>query len=278
MSFSADWLALREPFDQRARHRGVLESAAASLAGQSFVTIVDLACGTGSTFRALAPYLPMQQSWRLFDNDLSLLARVPPAAGVHLQVLDLVCDVEAALDGRVDLVTTSALLDLVSESWLERLVTEVATRRIPLYAALSYDGRVDFIPAHPLDASVIAAVNSHQRRDKGFGPALGASAAKTAVECFERVGYAVGSGNADWLLNEADVVMQDAMLAGWAASATETGAIPSEAIAKWLAKRRSALAANLSTIRVGHVDLFASPMQDSWADRSQSKSTSSFNR
>lgn len=278
MSFSAEWLALREPFDQRARHRGVLERAATSLAGHSFVTIVDLACGTGSTLRALAPFLPRQQSWRLFDNDLSLLARVPPAAGVHLRALDLVCDLEAALDGRVDLVTTSALLDLVSGSWLERLVMEVATRRIPLYAALSYDGRVDFSPAHPLDASVIAAVNSHQQRDKGFGPALGSSAAQIAVECFERVGYAVESGNADWLLHEADVAMQDAMLAGWAASADETGAIPSDAIAEWLVKRRSALAANLSTIRVGHVDLFAWPTQGSWAERSQSKSTSSFNR
>lgn len=278
MSFSAEWLALREPFDQRARHSGVLEKAAESLAGQSFVTIVDLACGTGSTFRAVAPLLPMQQSWRLFDNDLSLLARVPPAAGVRLQALDLVCDLEAALDGRVDLVTTSALLDLVSASWLERLVMEVATRRIPLYAALSYDGRVDFGPAHPLDAAVIAAVNSHQRRDKGFGPALGSSAAQTAFDCFERVGYAIESGNADWLLHAADVAMQDAMLAGWASSANETGAIPSEAIAEWLAKRRSALAANISTIRVGHVDLFAWPTQGSWADRSQSKSTSSFNR
>ena len=65
---------------------------------------------------------------------------------------------------------------------------------------------------------------------------------------------------------------------GWAASADETGAIPSDAIAEWLVKRRSALAANLSTIRVGHVDLFAWPTQGSWADRSQSKSTSSFNR
>ena len=36
---------------------------------------------------------------------------------------------EAALDGPVELVTTSALLDLVSHEWLDRLVTEAAARR-----------------------------------------------------------------------------------------------------------------------------------------------------
>ena len=191
MSFSAEWLALREPFDLRARHRGVLRQAAAALAGRHAVTIVDLACGTGATMRALAPHLRMQQSWRLFDNDLSLLARVPPAANLHLQPLDLVTDLEAALDGPVDLVTTSALLDLVSANWLERLVVELAARRLPVYAALSYDGRVDFTPQDPRDAAVIAAVNLHQRGDKGFGPALGAAAARTAIECLQRVGYRV---------------------------------------------------------------------------------------
>ena len=35
--------------------------------------------------------------------------------------LDLNRDLEAALDGAVDLVTTSALLDLVSERWLDQL-------------------------------------------------------------------------------------------------------------------------------------------------------------
>jgi hypothetical protein len=259
MSFSADWLALREPFDLRARHRGVLRQAATALAGRPAVTIVDLACGTGATLRALGPHLGMHQSWHLFDNDLSLLAKVPPAANVQVRPLDLVLDLEAALDGPVDLVTTSALLDLVSVSWLERLVMEVAARRTPLYAALSYDGRVDFTPEDPRDGAVIAAVNLHQRGDKGFGPALGPLAARTAVESLQRVGYRVELAAADWLLGEADVAMQEAMLSGWARAASETGEISHEAAAGWLVNRRSALAAKRSRIRVGHQDFFATP-------------------
>lgn len=278
MSFAPEWLALREPFDRQARHPGVRQRAVSALSGRPAVTIVDLACGTGSTLRALSPYLPMRQSWRLFDNDLSLLARVPTVAGVHVQPLDLVTDLEAALDGPVDLVTTSALLDLVSDDWLERLVTEVAARRLPIYASLSYDGRVEFAPTDPRDAAVIAAVNSHQRRDKGFGRALGPMAAQTAAAHLEKVGYAVELGDSDWVLRETDLAMQEALLAGWAVAASETGEMPAEAVAEWLVDRRAALMANRSRIRVGHVDLFAAPVDARRADRSQSNSTSSSSR
>src|SRR5947209_1946097 len=80
MSFSADWLALREPHDLSARNSEVLAAVLESLAGRSAVRIVDLACGTGSTMRALAPHIRTTQSWRLVDNNLSLLARASDGA------------------------------------------------------------------------------------------------------------------------------------------------------------------------------------------------------
>jgi hypothetical protein len=55
MSFSAAWLELRGPYDRQARNAAVVDKAVAALAGQPSVTIVDLACGLGSTFRALSP-------------------------------------------------------------------------------------------------------------------------------------------------------------------------------------------------------------------------------
>ena len=137
MSFSADWLALREPYDARARNVSVLHAVLASFAGKNAVRIVDLACGTGSALRAVAPKIPASQHWQLVDNNLSLLARAsemkpPPGVTMGTTPLDIGYDVEAALDGPVDLVTTSALLDLVSETWLERLVTEIGARQIPI--------------------------------------------------------------------------------------------------------------------------------------------------
>lgn len=263
--FSADWLALREPYDLGARNPDVLAAVLAAFADQPSVSIVDLACGTGSTVRALALHLSARQSWRLVDNDLSLLARaagmqVPSNVQVTAVPVDLNRDLEAALDGPVDLITTSALLDLVSAEWLERLAVETAVRAIPIYAALSYDGRIVFDPIDDADADIIAAVNAHQRTDKGFGPALGPDAAHAVIARFESLGYRVTHGTSDWVFGREDRDIQLETCAGWAGAACETGRLPLEAVAGWLTRRRDAIAAGRSSIKVGHVDLFARPM------------------
>jgi hypothetical protein len=261
--FSAEWLKLREPYDLLARNQDVLNAVFAFLAGKSSVVIVDLACGTGSTLRALAPRIEACQDWRLVDNDLSLLARVPasspPSIAVTAVPVDLNRDLEAAFDRAADLVTTSALLDLVSEDWLNRFAVEAALRHIPVYAALSYDGRAELSPSDPLDARIVAAVNRHQKTDKGFGPALGPSAAKAAIAAFERVGYATAHGAADWEFAPADREIQTEILSGWAKAAREIGDPSKTEIKDWLKRRHDLIAAGRSSIRVGHVDVFARP-------------------
>ena len=102
--------------------------------------------------------------------------------------LDLSSNFAAALDGAKDLITISALLDLVSEDWLDRFTRHIAARASQVYAALTYDGRIELSPADPLDAAITSAVNAHQRTDKGFGPALGPSAAAVAISKFRGVG------------------------------------------------------------------------------------------
>jgi hypothetical protein len=263
--FSADWLTLREPFDVRARNPSVLDAVRASLATYPSVRIVDLACGTGSTLRALSTRLPSRQNWNLVDNDLGLLARATATEHRDDVViigipLDLNRDLEAALDGPVDLVTTSALLDLVSEAWLERLAVEIAARAIPFYAALSYEGTIDLVPHDPLDAAVISAVNTHQRMDKGFGPALGPAAADAVIARFKSLGYAVKHGRSDWVIGPQDQAMQNEILAGWAHAAREIEALTLADTAAWLTRRRDIVAAGRSSLRVGHVDVFAVPI------------------
>ena len=72
--FSAEWLALRESYDLRARNPIVLDAVAAAFGSRDALSIVDLACGAGSTVRALGPILPARQHWNLMDNDPRLLA------------------------------------------------------------------------------------------------------------------------------------------------------------------------------------------------------------
>jgi len=278
--FSADWLTLREPYDLRARNPAVLEALSAEFSTRSSIAVVDLACGIGSTLRALAPILPRRQSWRLVDNDLSLLARVQGKAATAESVVtttpvDLACDVEIALDGPLDLVTTSAFLDLVSADWLERFALEAAARGLPIYAALTYDGRVAIEPEDPLDRRVIDAVNQHQLRDKGFGPSLGPAAAPAAIMVLQRVGYAVESGLSDWQFGPADKDIQLELVSGWAAAAREIGDLSLPDLIAWVTRRRDAIAAGGSSMQIGHLDIFARRTGTRWGDRSQSNSTSS---
>jgi hypothetical protein len=96
-----------------------------------------LPSGASATLRAFAPHLPALQIWKVADNDLDPWVGAAdafhPRAGVTTTPIDLVRDLKAAIDSSLDPVTTSALLDLVSDSWLQRLVTDVAARRLPFY-------------------------------------------------------------------------------------------------------------------------------------------------
>jgi SAM-dependent methyltransferase len=259
--FSAQWLAMREPYDRAARNSTVLDALADTFAGSSAVTVTDFGCGTGSTMRAISPRLPARQNWRLIDNDEALLDAAgkgaPAGASVTAVAIDLARDIEQAF-GACDLVATSALLDLVSAAWLDRLVAAMSRVSRPLYAALSYDGLVVLTPRTRHDEAVIAAVNRHQRTDKGFGPALGPDAAQTAAERFRRAGFAVLEGRSDWQFGVDDRDIQIEMLAGWAGAAGEIGVDPS-IIEEWLRERCDHVTAGRSQIRVGHIDFFAAP-------------------
>lgn len=259
--FSAQWLTLREPYDRAARNAAVLDAVATAFAGKAAAAVTDLGCGTGATMRSIAPHLPSRQSWRLVDNDETLLSAAkgaaPAAADVTTIRIDLACDIEQALDS-CDLVTTSALLDLVSAAWLDRLIASMARLSRPFYAALSYDGAVAVTPVALHDAVVIDAVNRHQRTDKGFGPALGPDAARTAPERFRDAGFKVLEGRSDWQLGPRDRDIQLEMVAGWAEAAREIGVDPS-VVEEWLRERRNHVAAGRSQMRVGHVDFFATP-------------------
>jgi len=263
--FSAEWLALRESYDLRARNPIVLDAVADLFRSHDAINVVDLACGAGSAVRALGPHLPARQHWDLVDSDQRLLAlacsgKSTGDISLNAVPLDLSGNFEGVLDGTKDVITISALLHLVSENWLDRFTRHVASRALPVYAALTYDGRIDFSPSDPLDDTITSAVNAHQRTDKGFGPALGPSAAAAAISRFEALGYSVVQGNSDWVIGIADQEIQLELLAGWATAASEIEALPRRDIDNWLARRTDGVGARTSKMRVGHVDFLATPM------------------
>lgn len=251
MGFDADWLDLREPADLSARDATLLARAVAHGRG---ARVLDLGCGTGATARAFAAVDAKPPEWCLLDNDPVLLevARARhPHAGTRLADL---ADLDALpLDG-VRMVTASALFDLVSADWAARLVARLAARGIALYAALSYDGAMQWSPGDPRDTEVTARFNAHQRGDKGLGPALGPEAGARLAGMLRARGYAVSCAPSPWRLGPEQGALQAALVTGIAAAAAETGLDDS---ADWAARRRAAIGRGWAEI--GHLDLLALP-------------------
>jgi hypothetical protein len=263
--FSADWLALREPADHRARDAGLLQALAGWAKARDSLTLLDLGCGTGSNARAIVPHLHGIQHWRLVDHDRALLetareklalegAHKLHAMTVKIEEADLSRGVEPLLAGGCDLVTAAALFDLVSKQWLDGMVAALAARRLPLYTVLIYDGVMEWSPAHPADATVRDAFNAHQQTDKGFGPAAGPLAGLYLADRLREAGYEVATAPSPWMLGADDRQLADANLEGIVRAARETRLVPDAELADWLAFRRKGWRCT-----VGHIDLLAFP-------------------
>jgi len=258
--FSADWLTLREPADHRSINASVRARLLRHLAERDELAIVDLGSGTGSNLRGLAPDLPQRQSWVLVDHDPALLEYNSAKPEVRTEVSRLCRDLStgdlSGIGENADIVTASALFDLVSPEVIAKIASQIAARRQIFYTVLTYDGIASWLPGHPLDAEMRGHFNAHQRGDKGFGPAAGPEATTCLARAFEAAGYEVVRARSPWVLTQACQALRLAVDEGWANAVRDTGALNPAAIDDWLRHRRSTT--EPVTI-VGHEDLLAFP-------------------
>ncbi|MCF6368013.1 class I SAM-dependent methyltransferase [Rhizobium halophilum] len=259
--FDVDWLALREPVDRSSRSRSLLVEAAAWLNGKSMPTILDVGCGTGSTYRTLCPLLNRQSSWILFDYDEVLLAeaeRRHTAEGIAFVAGDLNDLAKVPLD-RADFVTASAFFDLCSSAFISRFVDRVVDEGAALYAALNYDGEMYWSVEHPLDAAVTEAFNTHQQKDKGFGLSAGPEAWKLLSQRLIERGSTVTTAESPWVMGGDDADLQRSFLKGVVRAVAETEVLDPEGLDEWYRFRKNAIPATGSLCRVGHQDVLALP-------------------
>ncbi len=283
--FEGDWLDLREPYDAAARNGALAAALSAVLPARP--RILDLGAGTGSLLRWLGHWIGRAQAWVLVDADAELLERAfetvaerAEAVGwtatfpqrrvllVHSprgawRVEGLVADLAEApanlpLD-RVDAVAMSALTDLVSADWVERMAAACAPRRLPFYSALNVTGRAVFAPPHPADALVARGFRRDQGRDKGFGPALGPAAPGAIAAAFGARGYQVLQGRSDWVVDRRSRVFAAALAEGHAAAALAWERRDAARIEAWAEARARHAAGGRLAVRVGHADLLCLP-------------------
>ncbi|MFB9867113.1 glycosyltransferase [Vreelandella sulfidaeris] len=280
--FESDWLTLRETADVASRSERLAQSVSDWLSEcAESPLIADLGCGRGSNMRFLAPRLGGAQHWTLIDHDSRLLEQARQRANelsatqglsvsveTHCVSLEPIADVP--LDG-AHLVTASALLDLVSQPWIDALVERCASQRQALLIALSVTGAWHFIDdqGEPLlddeDRWMLAMFSAHQQRDKGLGDALGGQAHEALVSALEAANYRVEQVDTPWQLTAGSRDSQPLMMAllkGWAEAVTEQAPDAATRSAAWLQHRQQAVMDGEVGIWVGHRDLFATPRKE----------------
>ncbi|MES5099063.1 class I SAM-dependent methyltransferase [Agrobacterium sp. BA1120] len=260
--FDKDWLRLREPADRNARSVSLLDTFTQYLSMRPQPqTIMDIGCGTGSTYRSLSPLVP-GATWKLLDYEVALLdeaqRQIGAAESVELHRQDLNHLEETLLDG-VDIVTASALFDLCSAEFCNLFVEKLAARKIGLYAALNYDGKMEWTVPHPLDGQIVEDFNQHQRSDKGFGPALGPDASDHLSTLCRAQGFSVKTAESPWQLGPDMAQLQTDFLAGLQRPIHEIGNTDDDAFNEWLEFRLSHTDVEGSVCIVGHTDFLAVP-------------------
>jgi len=284
-SFPAAWLDLREPADVAARAPELVKWLSEWSGRYEHVTVVDLGAGTGSCLRAIAPHMGSRQSWRLIDrsgvlldeavkrlskwaHQRSLSARVEQNVWRcigEISNYSVVFEEQDLATGPVDsgsvvdLVTVSAVLDLVSKEWCTNLARWCSEKGAALYTCLNYDGQFHFAPSHPDDSLVRSVVNTHQRTDKGMGPALGSSAIEVLAEALSAAKYQFVIAPSPWLLGSDSSALQTALVRDWSDLVFRQGGMYAARVSRWRNFRMAAIKARQSHLSVGHVDLWARP-------------------
>jgi hypothetical protein len=278
------WLAFREAADWTARSTQLVDRVRHAIGSPDTLRVLDLCTGTGSNLRYLLDGLPGRQQWLVVDRDAQLLDELlatlktwAEARGCSTRTVGRAislrgerceCDVEtrvmdldqldADLFAGRNLVTASALLDLVSESWLKLLASHCREVGATALFTLTYDGRSSCDPVEPEDDMVRALMNVHQKTDKGLGgPAEGPDAWAVAEQAFKDAGYRVECAASDWSIAPSEQAFQRMLIEGWASAAREIAPRRADTIADWLRRRHAHLAAGRSRIVVNHVDMVA---------------------
>lgn len=283
--FASDWLTLREGADFASRSQPLAVLASEWLSARTQTPLIaDLGCGRGSNMRFLAPRLLTAnvtgpQRWKLIDHDAALLEQArqraaglsdsqgqPVIVETHCVSLEPLCEVPLE---DAHLVTASALLDLVSQQWIDALVARIAKQQQALLIALSVTNGWHFIDpqGEPIlddeDHWLLAMFIAHQQRDKGLGDALGGQAHAALIEALEKADYRVEQAETPWQLTAGsrdDQPLMMTLLEGWAEAATEQAPDAAARVATWLQQRQQAVAKGEVGVWVGHCDVLATPL------------------
>ncbi len=200
------------------------------------------------------------------DTDLLELAAArgagPAADGAAVTVEPRQSDITRLQPGDLagaNLITASALLDMLTGGEVAALVTVCASAACPVLLTLSVVGRVELDPPAPLDPRVAAAFNDHQRRTTERGRMLGPDAVEFAREEFERLGREVLVRPSPWQLGAEHARLATEWFTGWVGAACEQQPELRAETDGYTRRRLEQVSDGLLMVTLEHADLLVLP-------------------
>jgi hypothetical protein len=260
-----EWLAARVAADDAARAATVstllpeLSRYLIEAAGPGgTVQIVDLGAGTGANQRWLAPRLPIRQRWLHLDHNPVISRSLPLAAETVIvdESVEALGKLLTRSSGDRQLVSCSALLDVLTTEQIQAVCRAVIDNRVPAFFSLTVTGGLRLSPADAHDQLLLAAFNDHQRRAGRAGP----EATTLTVNLLRAAEFAVTTQETPWRLTaESGPAFVDQMLEERLAAAVAQDPALARTAKAWLELRRAQLAAGLLRIELDHCDLLGLP-------------------
>jgi hypothetical protein len=260
-----DWLAARVAADDAARAATVstllpeLSRYLIEAAGPGgTVQIIDLGAGTGANQRWLAPRLPIRQRWLHLDHNPVISRSLPLAAETEIvdESVEALGELLTRSSGDRQLVSCSALLDVLTTEQIQAVCRAVIDNRVPAFFSLTVTGGLRLSPADAHDQLLLAAFNDHQCRAGRAGP----EATTLTVNLLRAAEFAVTTQKTPWRLTaESGLAFVDQMLEERLAAAVAQDPALARTAKAWLELRRAQLAAGLLRIELDHCDILGLP-------------------
>jgi hypothetical protein len=222
------------------------------------VQIIDLGAGTGANQRWLAPRLPIRQRWLHLDHNPVISRSLPLAAETEIvdESVEALGELLTRSSGDRQLVSCSALLDVLTTEQIQAVCRAVIDNRVPAFFSLTVTGRLRLSPADAHDQLLLAAFNDHQCRAGRAGP----EATTLTVNLLRAAEFAVTTQKTPWRLTaESGLAFVDQMLEERLAAAVAQDPALARTAKAWFELRRAQLAAGLLRIELDHCDILGLP-------------------
>ena len=281
--FSKAWLTEREFFDNQSRSNLLIKEIKKD--SRSINKIIDLGCGTGSFLRwCIAQKLSFSEAMLIdFDrrliNSIGMLFRrflknknytikkvntreylVTNLSSLEKsKILFLKKNIINSLDkiDRYDLVSLSALSDLLSKNIIRRLLSKT-NRNKYIYFSLCFNGKIRWSPVNEFDNYVINKFNKHQIQDKGFGIALGENSIRYIESIANKNSYVYTKKDSSWKINSFNIQgksFQEKYLKIILTALKNDDITDKDILKLWFSKRMQSIKHIKSKLIVGHNDI-----------------------